>query len=219
MRRDPRTHVALIVSALILLIVISTGEAAVMVSLGIMLALIMLVRRPAVDQRTDRADRELRARAEYEHRALMLGHDAVGIYGRFQPTPLEPVREELLPEHLRSTPDPAATAAPTEAASTGEPSAGAPPTEAGAPSTGAPLAETPAPPADRSDAHPTDPRDHDDGPRHKKLDSTSLHWVPRTPRPPRDTVVPDTALREPVVPNTAGPNTTTSRPIDRETPG
>ena len=142
MRRNPRTNAVLIISGLFVLLGLVSGDMMVLLPLAMLLTVFMLARRPTMD---DRGDLELRARAEYEHHALMLGHDAVGIYGRFQPTPLDAVREDLLPEQLRSsTTAVTPNAAPTAATPTAVP---APPVPA------APTA--PATPAATGDASDT----------------------------------------------------------------
>lgn len=203
MRRNPRTNAVLIISGLFVLLGLVSGDMMVLLPLAMLLTVFMLARRPTMD---DRGDVELRARAQYEHHALMLGHDAVGIYGRFQPTPLDAVREDLLPEQLRSSisADPAAAAtavpeAPTPAASAADP--GIPvarPATGDTPNTpvsdsadvSAPTIPAPIPTADRPTVgitpaappeaatvvHPTEV--YGSGTT-RKLGNGSLNWVPR----------------------------------------
>lgn len=98
---------------LVTLIMLATESAALLPILIVLMVLLPLTanRRPSVDQA--RLDAEIRARAHYEHNALMLGHDALGIYGRYQPTPLAALRSELLPPQLQSSDFPPAVPEPT----------------------------------------------------------------------------------------------------------
>lgn len=109
MPRSARPGPVLLLITGLLALVLIASDTAVLLPLILLVALIPLVSGRRSAPASNRHDDEIRARAQYEHHALMLGHDAVGIYGRFQPTPLDPVRRELLPEQLRHTTDPAPT--------------------------------------------------------------------------------------------------------------